>query len=123
MSSKIASGAWHDGGPALAPARPGQEAELERLRGNRDNARWSAVVGFGLMFGAGFHVGFAVGGAAMVLYGAAASVYWSRRLLRLKGDPWDYDPELDGPAAPRWSRDGTPPRHEGPDLEDDLGPR
>lgn len=94
---KLAPGAWHEGS-AAAMAAP-DAAEAERLKGKRDSARWNAVIGFGLIFGAGFHVGFAVGGAAMALYGVAASFYWGRRLRKLKGDPWAYDPELDGPSS------------------------
>jgi hypothetical protein len=83
-----------------AAARIGPDpAELERLKGRRDAARWNAVMGFGLMFGAGFHAGFAIGGAAMTLYGVSAAFYWGRRLRKLKGDPWAYDPELDGPDS------------------------
>ena len=74
--------------------------EVERLTGKRDNARWSAVVGFVMLFAASFSVAFAVGGVLMILYGASASVFWSRRLARHKGDPWAYDPELDGPGGP-----------------------
>lgn len=76
-----------------------EDAQIEALRTKRDNARWSAVMGFGLMFGVSFHAGFAIGGAAMVAYGVVASFYWGRRLRRLKGDPWAYDPDLDGPDS------------------------
>ncbi len=86
---------------------------VARLTAKRDNARWSAVVGFGLLFAASFSTAFVLGGVAMIGYGAAASIYWSRRLHRLKGDPWAYDPDLDGPQAPSWSREGKPaPPHE-----------
>lgn len=85
------------------------EHEVERLRARRDNARWSAVVGFGLLFGASFHSAFLAGGVAMILYGAGASVWWSTRLRKVQGDPWDYDPDLDGPGAPAWAREGRPP--------------
>lgn len=91
-------------------------AEAERLRAKRDNARWSAVVGFGLLFGAGFSSAFLAGGVAMIAYGASVSVYWSMRLRRLQGDPWAYDPDLDGPQAPAWAREGRPPRK---DEDDD----
>lgn len=101
MADKLGSGAWHDG-PARRPAvRPRNPQEEERLAGKRDNARWSAVVGFIMLFAASFSVGFAVGGVLMILYGASASIYWSRRLAKLKGDPWDYDPDLDGPDPNR----------------------
>ena len=95
---KIAPGAWRDGTSTAARLGPDPN-EVERLTAKRDNARWNVVVGFALMFGAGFHVGFAIGGAAMALYGIAVSFYWGRRLHRLKGDPWKYDPELDGPEG------------------------
>jgi hypothetical protein len=86
-----------------------QMAKLERLRSRRDSARWSAVVGFGLLFAGSFNSAFLFGGVGMILYGAAASVYWSTRLRKLQGDPWDFDPDLDGPQAPEWSRTGRPP--------------
>ena len=83
--------------PSPAPA---PQAELDRLTARRDSARWTAVVGFGLMMAGGIIVQLALGGALMVAYGATASMYWSRRLRKAKGDPWAYDPELDGPARP-----------------------
>lgn len=87
-----------------------REEQVERLRTRRDNARWSAVVGFALLFGASFSAAFVVGGVGMIAYGAIASVVWSTRLRKLQGDPWTYDPELDGPNAPDWSRSpGRPP--------------
>lgn len=90
-----------------------REETIARLTAKRDNARWSAVVGFGLLFAASFSTAFVLGGVAMIGYGAAASIYWSRRLHRLKGDPWQFDPDLDGPQAPAWSREGKPaPPHE-----------
>lgn len=108
----------------MADIIPGEDP-LDRLRAKRDSARWSAVVGFGLLFGASFHSGFLLGGVAMILYGAAASVWWSTRLRKLQGDPWDYDPDLDGPSAPAWAREGRPPTKEdaqGPevDVEDEV---
>lgn len=129
MADKIASGAWHESppsrsGPGKALGDAGSDAagadtvELERLRSRRDSARWSAVVGFALMFGASFHSSFLFGGVAMVLYGASASVYWSWRLRRLTGDPWAYDPELDGPQAPGWSREGRPPNRADAERDD-----
>lgn len=84
--------------------------QVERLRARRDNARWSAVVGFALLFGASFSAAFIVGGIGMIAYGATASIVWSMRLRKLQGDPWQYDPELDGPEAPDWSRAPRPPR-------------
>jgi len=99
---KVAAGSWHEAPAGKAPAtvRPAPDpVEMERLKTRRDSARWNAVVGFGLMFGASFHVGFAIGGAIMTAYGICASFYWGRRLRRLKGDPWAYDPELDGPNS------------------------
>lgn len=81
-----------------------REAEVERLRSRRDGARWSAVVGFLLMFGGTFSSAFVVGGLGMVAYGVVASFYWSSRLGKVQGDPWEYDPDLDGPGAPDWSR-------------------
>lgn len=76
--------------------------EVARLTGKRDNARWTGVVGFAMLFGGTLHYGIVLGGLLMAGYGAAASVYWSRRLRRVKGDPWAYDPDLDGPDAPDW---------------------
>lgn len=97
-----------------------REENIARLTAKRDNARWSAVVGFGLLFAASFSTAFVLGGVAMIGYGATASVYWSRRLLRLKGDPWQFDPDLDGPQAPAWSREGKPaPPHEHDDHDAD----
>lgn len=105
MAEKIAGGAWHEGGGGPTggsdaetprPKEPDQ-VEVDRLTAKRDNARWSAVVGFLMLFGASFLAAFAIGGALMIAYGVAASMYWSRRIRKLKGDPWAYDPELDGP--------------------------
>ena len=95
---KIAPGAWHDGSPTANRLGP-DPSEVERLTAKRDAARWNVVMGLALMFGVGFHVGFAIGGAAMAVYGLATSFYWGRRLHKLKGDPWEYDPELDGPGG------------------------
>lgn len=90
-----------------------REEQVARLTAKRDNARWSAVVGFLLLFAASFSSALLIGGVGMITYGAVASLYWSRRLHRLKGDPWGYDPDLDGPAAPAWSREGKPaPPHD-----------
>jgi hypothetical protein len=83
---------------------PPQE-ELDRVTSRRDNARWTAVVGFAMLFGGGLHYSIVLGGVAMAAYGAAASIYWGRRLHKLKGDPWAYDPDLDGPGAPDWKRE------------------
>lgn len=135
MADKIASGAWHEGGPPSGDPRPphddgdtggrgpqhhephdgddprpltpeerAKRQQADKLRTRRDNARWSAVVGFALMFGASFHSAFLFGGVAMVLYGATASVWWSVQLRKVEGDPWAYDPDLDGPGAPDWAR-------------------
>ncbi len=79
-------------------------SEAEGLRARRDAARWSAVVGFLLMFGGTFNAAFVIGGLGMVVYGVVASFVWSRRLRRVEGDPWEYDPDLDGPDAPEWAR-------------------
>jgi hypothetical protein len=83
---------------------PPQE-EVDRVTARRDNARWTAVVGFAMLFGGGLHYSIVLGGVAMAAYGATASIYWGRRLRKLKGDPWAYDPELDGPGAPDWKRE------------------
>lgn len=72
-------------------------AEVERLRERQNNARLTAVLGFGLMFAAYWNVAFAVGGAFTVLGSVAAYIWWGRRIRKVKGDPWDYDPDLDGP--------------------------
>lgn len=107
MADKIAGGAWHEA-PPDPPAANGPEAarraEEERLAQRRDNARWTAAVGFLMLFLARFSIMFATGGVVMVLGGAVGSLYWSRRLRRLKGDPWAYDPELDGPANDDWRK-------------------
>ncbi|HLF16919.1 MAG TPA: hypothetical protein VI796_05780 [Candidatus Thermoplasmatota archaeon] len=94
MTEKIASGVVHESTPYAARPEP-DAAELDRLRSKRDNARWNIVVGAGLMFLGSFNVGFAVGGALMVLYGGGATLYWGGRYRKLKGDPWDPDPEID----------------------------
>lgn len=91
-----------------APAA--RQDQVDRLRARRDSARWSAVVGFALLFGASFSTAFLVGGLGMLAYGATASVFWSLRLRKLLGDPWSYDPDLDGPEAPDWSRQPPGPR-------------
>ena len=91
---------------AHAPPEPPKpkEDEATRCKRRRDNARWTAAVGFLLLFAARFAVGFVIGGMLMAAYGAAASMYWSRRLRKIKGDPWAYDPELDGPMHEDWQR-------------------
>ena len=106
------------GGAEAADAGRRRDAhdEVERLTARRDSARWSAVVGFGLLFAASFSTAFLFGGVGMIAYGVVASIYWSTRLRVAKGDPWAYDPDLDGPHAPAWSRTGQPPAH-GPDAE------
>lgn len=124
MADKIAAGSWAEGPPPPQRAKATGKADpavVERLQARRDGARWSAVVGFGLMFGASLYTGFLLGGAGMVLYGASASVYWSWRLRKTLGDPWDYDPELDGPQAPGWSREGRPPSRADVEREDGDG--
>ena len=78
--------------------------EIDRLTTRRDNARWTGVVGFAMLFGGSIHYGIVLGGLLMAGYGAVASIYWGRRLRKAKGDPWAYDPELDGPQAPDWKR-------------------
>jgi len=91
---------------AHAPPEPPEPTpdEATRVTRRRDNARWTAAVGFLLLFAGRFSAGFVVGGMLMAAYGAAASFYWSRRLRKLKGDPWAYDPELDGPRQEEWQR-------------------
>ena len=101
------------------PRRAADPGEADRLRSRRDNARWSAVVGFLLLFGGSFSAAFVAGGVAMIAYGAVASIVWSARLRKVQGDPWAYDPDLDGPAAPTWAREGRPPaphEHDGDDA-------
>ena len=96
MAEKIGSGAWHEGAaPTDEDAAGGQDSDVERFRAKRDSARWNIVVGTGLLFLSGFHLGFALGGAVMVLYGAATTFYWGSRYRKAKGDPWDPDPEID----------------------------
>ncbi len=96
MADKIASGAWHAGGPTKPQEPQEQRSEEDRLTSRRDSGRWYAVIGFAMLFAAGFNAGFAIGGVLMIGYGVTASFYWSTKLRRLKGDPWAYDPELDG---------------------------
>lgn len=112
MAEKIGSGSWHEGPSPTSDPRAGRDETIERLTQRRDNARWSAVVGFALLFGASFSSAFLFGGVAMILYGVSASMVWSLRLRKLQGDPWAYDPELDGPSAPDWSRTGKRPPDE-----------
>lgn len=76
-----------------------KRAETERLTAKRDNARWFVIVGVAMLFAGSLLVQVAIGGVFMVGYGVVASMYWSRRLRRLKGDPWAYDPDLDGPDS------------------------
>jgi hypothetical protein len=124
MADKIASGSWHEGGPPRReddslqdadahdpgpapghdPRETARRAEADRLRARRDNARWSAVVGFALLFAASFSSAFLFGGVGMIVYGVTATILWSARLRKVEGDPWAYDAELDGPDAPDWSR-------------------
>lgn len=119
MAEKLASGAWHEGPrspdarepsaspSASPPSTPDgrDRAEEDRLTAKRDNARWTGVVGFAMLFGGSLHYSIVLGGMLMAGYGAVASIYWSRRLRKAKGDPWAYDPDLDGPQAPDWKRD------------------
>ena len=79
-------------------SRDPDPSEVDRLTTKRDNARWTGVVGFAMLFGGGLHYSIVLGGMCMAGYGAAASIYWSRRLRKVKGDPWAYDPDLDGPG-------------------------
>lgn len=74
-----------------------EPTELERFTQRRNNGRWTAAVGFAMLFGASILTALLVGGVLMVAYGAGTSLYWSWRIRRIKGDPWAYDPELDGP--------------------------
>ncbi|MEA3166090.1 MAG: hypothetical protein QOJ26_959 [Thermoplasmata archaeon] len=107
MADKIGPGTWHDGPPPDGdpPAWDGRDrGEEARLTTKRDNARWTGVVGFAMLFGGAIHYGIVLGGLFMAGYGAVASIYWSRRLRKVKGDPWAYDPELDGPEAADWRR-------------------
>jgi hypothetical protein len=105
MADKVAGGSWHEAPPpgagGGAPKDPdaARRAEEDRLTAKRDSSRWTAVVGFCMLFLASFSVALATGGVVMVLAGVGGSLYWSRKLRRLKGDPWAYDPELDGPEA------------------------
>jgi hypothetical protein len=116
MADEVESGSWR-AAPAAGPQAPGapaaaaaadpeaaKRAEEDRLQARRDSARWTAVMGFLMMFLASFSVALATGGVVMVVAGTAGSIYWGRRLRRLKGDPWAYDPELDGPEAADWLR-------------------
>ena len=104
MPDKLSPGSWREGSPpAAAPER--DRAEEERLAAKRDNARWTGVVGFAMLFGGGIHYGIVLGGLLMAGYGAVASIYWGRRLRKAKGDPWAYDPDLDGPEAADWKRE------------------
>lgn len=72
----------------------------QRLQKRREGALFMLVAGFGLIFMGSWSAQFAVGGAVSVLVGAAGYAYYGMRLRRLKGDPWAYDPELDGPQSP-----------------------
>jgi hypothetical protein len=102
MADKLASGAWSDGGPPSAGGGGGgddrDQAEVARLTQKRDNARWTAVVGFAMLFAGGvLGAPVVIGGMLMAGYGTVVSFYWGRRIRRVKGDPWAYDPDLDGP--------------------------
>ena len=88
-----------DPAPAAEGGPIGPPDDVERFTRKRDNARWAAVVGFGMLFAGGILYQIALGGLAMMAYGTVASVYWSRRIRRVKGDPWEYDPDLDGPNS------------------------
>lgn len=100
MPEEWARGPAPSGGEGEPPAPP--EDDLARCTRRRDNARWTAAVGFLTLFvGGRFLAAFLVGGMLMAAYGVAASFYWSRRMRKIKGDPWAYDPELDGPRFER----------------------
>ena len=81
------------------PEEAARRAEVERLTGKRDNARWLAVVGFAMLFAGGIAYQIALGGLLMLVYGVVVSVFWGIRLRKAKGDPWAYDPDLDGPRV------------------------
>lgn len=70
------------------------DAEKERLRKKRDDARWYVIMGVALMFTGTVNAYFAVGGALSAVYGSVATLYWGRRLNRVD-NPWEHDPELD----------------------------
>jgi hypothetical protein len=72
----------------------------DRLQKRREGALFMLVAGFGLIFMGSWSVQFAIGGAVSVVLGMSGYLYYGYRLRRLKGDPWAYDPDLDGPESP-----------------------
>lgn len=87
-------------------------AELARLEGKRDRARWTAGVGVLMLFAGSILYQIALGGLAMMAYGASMSIYWSQRIRKLKGDPWAFDPDLDGPHSLEHAHNRRPPGDE-----------
>lgn len=79
----------------FAAADPtGQDRERARLRARRDAGVWYAVVGAAMLFVGSLSTAIAIGGVAMIVFGASQYGWWSLRLARTQEDPWQ-DPELD----------------------------
>lgn len=86
-----------------------RDGRIRHLQRRRDGSLAAVGGGIGLMFLGSWNSSLALGGAAMVVVGAPLTLFWGWRLRKMKGDPWAYDPELDGPdpARPRepdWDR-------------------
>ncbi|MEA3189519.1 MAG: hypothetical protein QOD77_101 [Thermoplasmata archaeon] len=87
--------------------------ETARLQRRRDAALGAVAGGLGMIFLGSWNTSLAFGGVAMVLAGAPLALFWSARLRKARGDPWAYDPELDGPdprkpREPDWNRPDQP---------------
>ncbi|MGB0651637.1 MAG: hypothetical protein ACPGQL_00415 [Thermoplasmatota archaeon] len=62
---------------------------IEKEKTRVESARWTAVMGVILMFAGQIMTAFALGGAAMTLWGSAAWIVYARRLARLEQEEWD----------------------------------
>ena len=71
--------------------------ELARIHRRRKSSLGVAALGLGLIFLGSLIWQLALAGVVLVVAGLLGAAYWSFRLRKIKGTPWDYDPELDGP--------------------------
>ncbi len=89
--------------PTPVDHRTPARIDVHRARKRRDAARWTTVVGLGMIFAAGPLATFGgialaslLGGACMTGFGIVAWAFWGWRLHKAD-DPWAYDPDLYGP--------------------------
>lgn len=73
------------------------KSDLDNAASKRKSSLGVVALGIGMLFLAGLSVWVAAIGVVIVVGGIASALTWSIRMKRLKGDAWDYDPDLDGP--------------------------